>query len=209
MSNNNQRRSFLKNAAALATLVGLPSTRSYAKADAHELAEAASQTMTTFGKPVFGLKVAPIKQVRVAVIGLGNRGEEHVRLLNAVGTDKCKLTAICDIRDEIVQKNMQMLKENGGQKPATYAGKADAWKELCKRDDVDLITIATPWEDHVPMAVYAMQQGKHVAIEVPCALTIEECWQLVNTAEETQRNCMILENVCYGDEELWLLNMAQ
>lgn len=65
-----------------------------------------------------------------------------------------------------------MLKENGGQKPAVYSGKLDAWKELCKRDDIDLVTIATPWEDHVPQAVFAMQQGKHVAIEVPRALTI-------------------------------------
>ncbi len=209
MSNTNQRRNFLKNAAALATLVGLPASHSYAKADAFELADAASQTMPAFGKPIFGLKVAPIKQVRVAVIGLGNRGEEHVRLLNAVGTDKCKITAICDVRDEIVQRSLQMLKENGGQKPAVYSGKLDAWKDLCKRDDIDLITIATPWEDHVPQAVFAMQHGKHVAIEVPCAITIDECWQLVNTAEQTQRNCMILENVCYGDEELWLLNMAQ
>lgn len=90
MSNTNQRRNFLKNAAALATLVGLPTTRNYAKADAFELAEAASQMMPAFGKPIFGLKVAPIKQVRVAVIGLGNRGEEHVRLLNAVGTRSAK-----------------------------------------------------------------------------------------------------------------------
>ncbi|MBK9015707.1 MAG: hypothetical protein IPM82_17480 [Saprospiraceae bacterium] len=123
MKDNNQRRSFLKNAAALATLVGLPGGLSYAKADAQDLVEAASQTIPAFGKPVFGLKVAPIKQVRVAIIGLGNRGEEHVRLLNAVGTDKCKITAICDVRDEFAQKSLQMLKENGGQKPAVYAGK--------------------------------------------------------------------------------------
>jgi hypothetical protein len=90
-----------------------------------------------------------------------------------------------------------------------YSGKADSWKEMCQRDDIDLVLIATPWEDHVPMAVFAMQQGKHVGVEVPCALTFDECWKLVNTAEETQKNCMILENVCYGDEELWLLNMAE
>ena len=204
-----ERRHFLKNAAGLAALVGLPRGRNYEKAEAQDLLEAASQNMPSFGKPVFDLKVAPIKQVRVATIGLGNRGEEHVRLLNAVGTDKCRIVAICDVREEIAQKNLQTLKENGGQKPTVYSGKLDGWKELCKRDDIDLITIATPWEDHVPMAVFAMQQGKHVAIEVPCALTFEECWQLVNTAEETQRNCMILENCCYGDEELWLLNMAE
>lgn len=189
-------------------MIGLPGGQSFAKASADELVEAAAQVMPAFGKPVFGLRVPPIKQVRVGVIGLGNRGEEHVRLFNAVGTDKCKIVAICDVRDEFAQKSLKMLKDNGGQSPAVYAGKPDAWKEMCKRDDLDLVTIATPWEDHVPQAVFAMQQGKHVAIEVPCALTIEECWLLVNTAEETQRNCMILENVCYGEEELWVLNMA-
>ncbi|MBL8998865.1 MAG: Gfo/Idh/MocA family oxidoreductase, partial [Gemmatimonadetes bacterium] len=85
---------------------------------------------------------------------------------------------------------------------------ADAWKEMLRRDDIDLVLIATPWEDHVEMSVYAMQQGKHVGLEVPAAYTVEDCWKLVDTAEATQRNCIMLENVCYGEEELWLLNMA-
>ena len=88
MENKQDRRHFLKNAAGLAALVGLPRGRNYEKAEAQDLLEAASQSMPSVGKPVFDLKVAPIKQVRVATIGLGNRGEEHVRLLNAVGTDK-------------------------------------------------------------------------------------------------------------------------
>lgn len=209
MKQNHQRRSFLKNAAGLAALVGLPGGNIFSKADANDLIEAAAQSLPSTGKPVFGLKVPPIKQVRVAVIGLGNRGMEHARLVNAVGLGKAKLTAICDIRDKMANDCLAMLQKEGGQKPAVYAGKPDAWKEMCRRDDIDVVIIATPWEDHVPMAVYAMQQSKHVALEVPAALTIEECWQMVNTAEETQRNCIMLENVCYGEEELWLLNMAE
>ncbi len=203
------RRKFLNNTAALAALVGLPGAKNYAHAGPQELAEAAAKTLPASGKPVFGLRVPPLAQVRTGFIGLGNRGAEHVRLTNAVGTGKAKITALCDIRPEPVEKCLDFLKKNGGQKPATYTGKADAWKELCRRDDIDLVVISTPWEDHVPQAVHAMQQGKHVALEVPAALTIEECWLLVNTAEETQRNCIMLENVCYGNEELWLLNMAE
>ncbi len=209
MKNSLKRRNFLKNSAALAALIGLPGGNIFSKASQAELIEAAAKAQKATGKPVFGLKVPPIKQVKVGIIGLGNRGEEHVRLLNAVGLEKTKIVAICDVREPIAEKNRAFLKENGGQQPTVYAGKLDAWKELCQRDDIDLITIATPWEDHVTMALYAMQHGKHVALEVPAAYTIEDCWKLVNTAEETQRNCIMLENVCYGEEELWLLNMAE
>ncbi len=209
MKQNSQRRTFLKNAAALAAFIGIPGGRSFSKADAKDLIEAAAQTQVSTGKPVFDLKVPPIKQVRVAVIGLGNRGMEHARLINAIGTSKAKLAAICDVREKMTSDCLDLLQKEGNQKPAVYAGNKEAWKEMCRRDDIDLVLIATPWEDHTPMAVYAMQQGKHVGLEVPVALTIEECWQLVNTSEETQRNCMILENVCYGEEELWLLNMAE
>ncbi|MEZ4961508.1 MAG: Gfo/Idh/MocA family oxidoreductase [Saprospiraceae bacterium] len=209
MKDNFNRRHFIKNTAALAALVGLPGGNIFSKASHDELIGAAATPQPAVGKPVFGLKVPPIKQVRVGTIGLGNRGEEHVRLINAVGQEKAKIVAICDVRTEIAEKSKVFLKENGGQQPAVYTGKPDAWKELCQRDDIDLVTIATPWEDHVPMAIYALQQGKHVAMEVPAAYTIEDCWKLVNTAEEMQRNCMMLENVCYGEEELWLLNMAE
>lgn len=209
MENNFKRRSFLKNTAALAALVGLPGGNIFSKASPDELVEAAARTLPSVGKPVFDLKVPPIAQVKVGIIGLGNRGAEHARLVNAVGLEKAKITAICDVREDFAAKTLDFLQKNGGQKPAVYAEKPDAWKELCRRDDVDVVIIATPWEDHIPMAVFAMQQGKHAALEVPAALTIEECWQMVNTAEETQRNCIMLENVCYGNEELWLLNMAE
>ena len=73
-----------------------------------------------------------------------------------------------------------------------YVGE-DVWKEMCGRDDIDLVYICTDWHSHAPMAVYAMKQGKHVAVEVPAAMTVAECWDLVNTAEQTRRHCMMLE----------------
>ena len=76
------------------------------------------------------------------------------------------------------------------------------------RDDLDLVIIATPWDWHVDMAVAAMKHGKHAAIEVPAATTIEDCWRLVDTSEETRRHCMMLENCCYGANETTVLRMA-
>ncbi len=208
MQNNSPRRSFLKNAAGLAALVGLPGAASFASATSEDLVQAASQAKPLTGKPVFGLKVPKLLPVKVALIGLGNRGSGHAETFNQIGTAKVKITAICDIRENKVKETLDYLQKNGGQKPATYFGKPDSWREMLQRDDIDLVVISTPWEDHVEMCVGTMQAGKHAATEVPAAYTIEDCWKLVNTAEETQRNCIMLENVCYGDEELWLLNMA-
>lgn len=160
------------------------------------------------GKSVIDLKVDPIRQVKVALIGIGSRGTGHVSQFASLFPDKAAVVAVCDIQKVRAEKGVAIL-EKKGQKATPYFGKIDSWKEMVKRDDIDLVVIATPWRDHVPMAVYAMQQGKHVVIEVPAAMTLAECWQLVDTAEETQRNCMMMENVCYGDEELWLLNMVQ
>ncbi len=97
--------------------------------------------------------------------------------------------------------------ENTSHHPDIYTGKEEEWKKLCDRKDIDLVYIATPWALHAPMAVYAMNQGKHVCIEVPAAKTIEECWQLVQTSERTRKHCIILENCCYDFFELLTLNM--
>ncbi len=99
--------------------------------------------------------------------------------------------------------------QNQGKKPTLYSGSKDAWKKMCDRNDIDLVYIATPWDQHVMQAVYAMEHGKHVAIEVPAAKTIDECWQLVKTSEKTKKHCMMLENCCYDFFELMTINMAR
>ena len=78
-----------------------------------------------------------------------------------------------------------------------FHGDENVWKKLVDLPDLDLIYICTPWEWHTPMAVYAMESGKHVACEVPISRTIDEAWQLVETSERTQKHCMMLENCCY------------
>ncbi len=153
-----------------------------------------------------GYSAPPIKTVRIGFIGLGSRGPGHVSNMSLLeGVD---IKALCDIVPAEVEKTRKRI-ESAGFKPALYSGDADAWKKLCDRDDIDLVYICTPWNLHTPMAVYAMEQGKHVAIEVPAADTLEECWQLVETSEKTRRHCMMMENCCYDFFELLTLNMAR
>jgi hypothetical protein len=153
-----------------------------------------------------GYAAPKMETVRVGFIGLGMRGPTHLTNMTKLGG--VSVVGLCDIREESVLKAQKMI-DKSGQKPTHYFGNKDAWKKLCDRKDVDLIYIATPWSLHVPMAVYAMEQGKHVAIEVPAATTTEGCWQLVRTSEKTRRHCMMLENCCYDFFELMTLNMAR
>lgn len=155
---------------------------------------------------VLGLRCAPIDTVRVGFIGLGMRGPGAVERFTHL--DRVSIRALCDLYPERVDSAQAILTRRGIPKADSYSGE-EGWKQLCEREDLDLIYICTPWQLHVPMAVYAMQQGKHVAVEVPAATSLEECWQLVNTAEKTQRHCMMLENCVYDFFELTTLNMAQ
>ncbi|MCB0628554.1 MAG: Gfo/Idh/MocA family oxidoreductase [Saprospiraceae bacterium] len=206
MHNKQNRRKFLKLSALSGAFLGLPLADSYSRSQIEKKLVDITAFRPAQGASVMGLRVDPIEQVKVAFIGLGNRGPGHLSHVAAL-YPKAKITAICDIRPERTDHAQKMLKERG-QQAAVYTGSADAWKEMVKRDDIDLVIIATPWDDHAPMAVYSMEQGKHVAVEVPLCYTLEDCWKLVDTAEATQRNCMMMENVCYGDEELWILNMV-
>ncbi|OJV38068.1 MAG: acetylgalactosaminidase [Bacteroidales bacterium 36-12] len=155
---------------------------------------------------VLQLRCDPIPTVRVAFIGLGMRGNEAVRRFMYL--EGVEVTAICDINVNFIEKTQKLLAENGKPAALEFTGKED-WKKVCELENVDLIYNCTPWYLHTTIAIYAMEQGKHVAIEVPAATTIEECWQLVNTAEKTRKHCMMLENCCYDFFEMATLNMAQ
>ena len=158
-------------------------------------------------KDVLGLRLAPIPVVRVGFIGLGMRGPSAVeRFTHLEGVE---IKAICDLHPERVEKSQAILKKAGLPEATTYTGSEEAWKELCDRPDIDLVYIATDWARHAPMMIYAMQKGKHVACEVPAVTSLQEAWDVVNTAERTQRHCMMLENCVYDFFELTTLNMAQ
>lgn len=153
-----------------------------------------------------GYAADPIPTVRIGFVGLGNRGPGAVRRISYL--EGVEIKALCDVRPERTEYAAQLLKDTP-HTPDLYSDGEDDWKNMCDRDDIDLIYIATPWSLHTPMAVYAMEQGKHAATEVPAATTLEECWQLVETSEKTQRHCVILENCCYDFFELLTLNMAR
>ena len=156
---------------------------------------------------VIGLTAPAMDTVRIGIIGVGMRGKGAVRRFTQI--PGAKIVALCDLSEEKVAQSQETLRKAGCQPAAEYYGSEDAWKELCQRDDIDLVYIVTDWENHAKMGVYAMEQGKHVAIEVPAAMTLDEIWQLVNTAERTRKHCMQLENCIYDFFELTTLNMAQ
>lgn len=147
-----------------------------------------------------------IDTVRIGIIGLGARGADTVALLPLI--DGIDIKVVCDLVPEKAEAAKKKLEQSGFH-PDTYSGQEDSWKQLCDRNDIDLVYIITPWAWHVPMAVYAMEHGKHVAVEVPAAETIEGCWQLVTTSERTRKHCMMLENDCYDFFGLMTLNMAR
>ncbi len=154
-----------------------------------------------------GYAAPKLETVRVGFIGLGNRGPGAVsRIANIEGVE---ITALCDKNPAGVERGQKILENRGLPKAKEYTGSEDAWMQLCESSDVDLVYIATPWSLHTPMCVYAMENGKHAATEVPAAVTVEEAWQLVETSERTKKHCMMLENCCYDFFELLTLNMAR
>ncbi len=153
-----------------------------------------------------GYAAPKLDTVRVGFIGLGSRGPGHV--MNLTKLEGVQIVGLSDLLEVEVQKVNKRI-TGLGHSPTLYSGGEDEWKKLCDRKDVDLIMIATPWHLHVPMAVYAMEAGKHVAVEVPAAVTVEGSWQLVETSERTKKHCMMLENCCYDFFELLTLNMAR
>lgn len=156
---------------------------------------------------VVGLTAPKLENVRVGFIGLGMRGPGAVQRFTQI--DGVQIVALCDILPENVTKCQNLLKKAGKPEAAAYSGDENAWKKLCERDDIDLVYVATDWKHHAMMGVYAMEHGKHVAIEVPAAMTLDEIWSLINTSEKTRKHCMQLENCVYDFFEMTTLNMAQ
>ena len=158
---------------------------------------------------VAGLRCPHLDEVRIGLIGAGSRGTGLLRRL--IRIEGVAINAVSDASAENTAGAAEVCREAGLPRPDALDGEGNesAYLELCDRSDVDLVLIATPWEWHTPMAVAAMERGCHVVVEVPAAVTAEECWQLVETAERTRRHCMMLENVCYGRSELMVLNMVR
>ena len=152
-----------------------------------------------------GYRAPKINTVRIGIIGVGNRGTHHVATITRISDVEIK--AIADVAEGRLARVKKKL-ENTAHKPDYYIG-PDEWKKLCQRKGLDLILVTTPTYMHADMAVYAMEQDKHVITEVPAAVTVKECWDLVKTSERTRKHCMMMENYSYMPFHITTLNMAK
>ncbi|MFT4660378.1 MAG: putative dehydrogenase [Patiriisocius sp.] len=155
-----------------------------------------------------GLKAEPISNVRIGMIGMGNRGSVLIQMFEyLIKNNHASIVALSDLKEDKVTKNNEYLKTIQDRGADLYHGGDEEWKKMADRDDIDLLIICTPWKYHTEMSLYGMEKGKHVACEVPIAYTLDDCWKLIETAERTKKHCMTMENCCFNGEELWVLNM--
>ncbi len=145
--------------------------------------------------------------VRVGVVGTGGRGTGLLGIL--LGFRDMEVPALCDIDRDHLANAQALVVRSGRPEPEGYWQSEEAFRGLMERDDLDAVIIATPWRWHTPMAVCGMQCGKYVGVEVPCALSLEECWALVDTQEKTGVPCMMLENWSFRRDNLAVLNMIR
>jgi hypothetical protein len=155
---------------------------------------------------MIGVKFEPRQEIRVGIIGLGERGGGMVS--NYLGVQGVRITALCDIVPEKVARAQAEVEKAGQPTPAAYTHGDHDFENLCQRDDIDFVYIATPWEWHVPMSLSAVNHGKHAGTEVPAATSTDDCWKLVNASERTRRHLMIMENCCYGYNEMLVNRMV-
>ena len=203
-----KRKQFLQSILGTSAFLGLP-YKSLAF-DSSILLELIDNTKKNIDGSMIGFSASPIKKVKIGIIGLGNRGNTLLEMLQyLIINNYAEVIALSDIIKEKTIKCSQKLTAWKNKKPAIYYKSKNEWKKMARRDDIDLVIIATPWKLHTPMAIYCMENGRHIASEVPIACTLEECWNLIEVSERTKKHCMMMENCNYNDEELWILNMIQ
>ena len=149
----------------------------------------------------------PIDLVRIGFVGVGLQGSSHCR--NLLRIEGARLAAVCDIVEDKVTRVQDWAEDAGQPRPRGYVRGERDFERMCQEEDLDLVFTATPWRWHVPVCVAAMTNGKHAATEVPAAVTVDDCWQLVETAERTQTHCVMMENVNYGRAEMMVFNMVR
>lgn len=212
MSTSPSRRRFLQQ---LGLLTGSFAFASAAQAapDARPAAAARSENVDgvpsrPFGSAYMGGFCAPaLETVRIAVIGVGDRGYPHVAQLSVIeGAD---IVGICDLYQDLADRAADYALKKTGKRPATYCGGEHDYRRMLRELKPDAVFINTPWEWHATMAIDAMEAGAHAFVEVPLALTISELWRVIDTSERTRKHCMMMENVNYGREELMFLNMVR
>lgn len=156
---------------------------------------------------MMGVPFEKHETVRIAIVGTGLRGRSVLNELLAI--EGVRITALADVVEEKVRKAAAMVTKAGQPEPALFFNGPRDYERLVQRNDIDFVYTATPWPFHTPVALAAMRAGKHAASEVPIASSIEDCWELVETSEQTRRHCLMMENCCYGNSELSVLRMVR
>ena len=190
-----KRRDFLKVSGAAAV----------AGAVAASAREATASAAAGYDKWPFA--VAPIPTVRIGFVGVGLQGTGHVR--NLVSIPGCRVTAICDVDQTRIDINTKIITDAGHPAPKVYNKGPRDFERLCETEDLDLVYTATPWEWHVPVMLSAMKNGKHAATEVPAAMSVDDCWAMVDAAEKYQKHCLLMENCNYDRAEMMVYNMVR
>ena len=193
----NSRRDFLFGSAC----VGLG-----AAAIATQTAACATLSAGT-SKSVMGLKTKALPVIKVGVVGLGARGPGAVDRLSKI--EGVEIVAVCDLIKDRAERQKDKLVKAGKREPKVFGGTQESWKAMVDSNEINLIYNCTPWQWHTPISVYAMKAGKHAVSEIPAALTVDECWELVETSEKTQQHYMMLENCCYGESEMLALMLCR
>ena len=146
---------------------------------------------------VLGLTAPKMEVVRVGFVGLGMRGPWAVmRFAHIPGVE---IVALCDYEENRAEACQKYLRDAGLMPAQIYSGEK-GYEELCKRDDIDLVYIATDWNHHFPVAKFAMQNGEHAAIEVPSAMNLEQCWELINLSEKTGETKTVSDFIFLGSK---------
>ena len=144
---------------------------------------------------------------KLALLGFGRRSYWLIQesLADVLNDNDFELAAVCDLYEDRIAQAQQLAEEFVGAKPY---GTTD-YRQILADPEISAVIITAAWEAHIDMAIEAMRAGKHVGLEVGGAYSVEDCWNLVRTHEETGMHCMMLENCCYGREELMVLNMVR
>jgi predicted dehydrogenase len=157
--------------------------------------------------PTFGFTSPADEKLRLGFIGVGLRGQNHLEL--ALSRKDVEVVAICDVQQRMIDMSLGLVATAGKPKPHVILDGPNGYKKLLDRKDIDAVIIATPWEWHTVMCLDAMNAKKYVGCEVITGMTVDECWQLVNTSEKTGMPLMMLENVCYRRDVMAVMNMVR
>ncbi|MFF4170590.1 Gfo/Idh/MocA family protein [Streptomyces sp. NPDC001744] len=173
---------------------------------AHAAPSAPAAVPRRRGATMAGVPFEARSTVRVGIVGFGNRGASMIG--HFLAHSWVRVVAVCDPVREKAERAAAQVVAAGRPAPALYANGEEDYANLCARTDLDFVYVATPWDSHFAVARAALLNGKHVGVECPLAMELDQLWELVDLSEQTRRHCLQLENCCYGRNEMRVLRMA-